>query len=347
MSTAEELLSAASQDEAVLVADLDTRIISIPASVTILGVESDDDVKKIRFNVPQHYGDLDLSEFKITVNFENARGQGDFYPIKNIEIADGVMSFVWEVDRSAFMYAGDVEFNLCMKLYDENGIIVRELNTTPATLPVLKGLETTKEVFENNPSAFDTILFRLYAVEAATGNGQDGYYSIVNVAENDDGVLFTIINSDGTTAALVKHGKDGVTPVLGEDYFTDEEKTKFQTAIEGNVKAYVDKWAPSYETITLTAEGWTDNKQTVTLTGVSEDNPVFVSPVPTDANYETYNDAAIRCIEQGVDSLTFQCESVPSADVNVNVAVYYSLADVTSSGDFTVTDDGEGNVTLN
>lgn len=346
MATAEELLSAISEESAALVVDLNTRVISIPASISVLGVESDDDTRRLRFEVPQFYQGLDLSEFKIQVNFSNARGKGDFYPIKDVVITNDVLSFVWEVDRSAYAYKGDVEFSLCMKKYAEDGSIERELNTTTTTLPVLKGLETTKEVVENNPSAFDAVLFRLYAVESATGLGQNGYYSIVQVTESVDGTLFTIMNSDGTTAALVKHGKDGITPIKGVDYFTDAEKTAFQSDIERNMKAYVDNWAPHYVTVTLTSTNWVGNKQTVAVEGVTENNPIFPAPVPTDGNYEAYNDAEIRCIAQAVGSLTFQCGSTPSSDIKVNVAVYYSYGTVIGAGDLTVTDDGNGNVTI-
>ena len=342
MATADELLT--SREIEVLTVDLNSRVISIPATLTLLGVESDDDVKHLRFNVPRYYKVVDLSEFKFQVNFENARGGGDFYPIKTLEILeDDILSFVWVVDRSAFMYPGDVTFSLCMKKYDANGEVEKELNTAPAKLPVLKGLETTKEVVENNPSAFDTVLFRLYAVEAATGLGQGGYYSVVKVEELDDGIEVTVINNEGTTAATIRHGKDGYVPVRGEDYFTEEDVND----IKDDVKTYVDQWAPKSEVVTLTSTGWSNNTQTVAVPGVTDDNIVVVSPEPTDDNYEAYNDGEIRCISQAADSLTFVCGSTPKVNITVNVAVYYSTnAESGSHTSFTVTHDGNGNVTI-
>ena len=342
MATADELL--ASQEIEVLTVDLNSRIISIPASVGVLGVESDDDVKYLRFNIPRFYTTIDLSEFKFQVNFENAKGGGDFYPIKTVEISDDdMLSFIWEVDRTAFAYSGDVIFSLCMKKYDDDGVVVKELNTTTAKLPVLKGLETTKAVVENNPSAFDTVLCRLYAVEAATGLGQDGYYSIVKVDEQNDGVVFTIMNSDGTTTAIVRHGKDGHTPVRGVDYFTDTDILDF----ENDLKTYVDQWSPKTETVILTASGWSNNKQTVAVSGITTDNIIVVGPDPSDSNYEAYVDGEIRCVSQTVGSLTFVCSSTPSVDVTVNVAVYYSTdAESGTHPSFTFTDDGNGNVTI-
>lgn len=347
MATAEELLANTSQTSAVLVADLNTRIISIPASIRVLGVESDDDTRHLKFNVPQYYEDLDLSDFKIQINFENARGRGDFYLVKDVEILDGMLSFVWEVDRSAFEYEGDVEFNICMKKYDDTGVIERELNTTPATLPVLRGLETTKEVVENNPSAFDSVLFRLYAVEAATGNGQNGHYSIVKVTENDDGVLFTIANTDGTTSAFVKHGRDAVTPELGVDYWTEDDKNEITNKAVEVSKSYVDNWAPTYLELTLLHDQWVENTQVIEHARFTEESIVFVSPIATEPNDTDYAKHGVRCIMQEDGKLTFACSTVPTRNIHINVAVYHGVNEYEAgSGGLTVIDDGDGNVTI-
>lgn len=211
MATAEELLAASTGAtepvEEILVADPETRVISIPATIKNLGVESDDDVKHLQFKVPRHYGKIDLSTFKVQINFKNSRGGGDFYPIKDFDsVDDEFITFTWVVDRSAFKYKGDVKFSICMKLYDNAGVVVKEWNTTYATLPVLEGLETQDEIVESNPSAFDQVLYRLYAVEAATGLGQDGYYTVVKVYESDRGVEFEVIDKDGMTVASIRHG---------------------------------------------------------------------------------------------------------------------------------------------
>lgn len=329
MATAEELLtSTAESTDEILVVDLNTRVISIPASLKVLGVESDDDVKRLQFRMPQYYGEFDLSTFDIRVNFKDERGNGDFYPVDGLTVTgDNLINFSWLVNRTAFNYAGDVKFSLCMKLYDSNGVVVKELNTTFASLPVLEGLETEKAVVNNNPSAFDTVLYRLYAVEAATGNGQNGYYNVVKVATSDDGVLFTIVDQLGETVAYVRHGKDGedgYTPVKGVDYWSDEDKEE----IKQEAYEYVESWAPIYTTVTLASSGWVDNSQTVTVEGVTKTCIVFVCPDPTDTSYINYALHTVRCTAQDTSSLTFTCESTPSNNINVNVAIYNSSVDV-------------------
>lgn len=348
MATAEELLMGAAEpnaitesNEEILVADLTTRVISIPATLKILGVESDDDVKRLQFKIPRYYGEFDLFNFKIQINFENERRNGDVYSVNDVvNNDDNTLSFSWLVDRVAFEYPGDVKFSICMKLYDDTGVVVKELNTTYATLPVLEGLETEKALVDQNPSAFDQIMYRLYAVEAATGNGQNGYYTVIKSEQDDTGVLFTIVNQDGESVAYVRNGIDGYTPVKGVDYWTPEDKAE----VEEHAKTYVDRWAPVYKTVSLIPSKWSDNEQTVTVSGVTADSIVVVSPYPNETDYRMYAINNIRCVSQRTDTLTFKCSIVPTEAMMVNVAIYHS--NIEFSNGITVTDDGEGNVSI-
>lgn len=344
MATAEELLGMISEKiEDVLVVDLNTRIITIPASLQILGVESDDDVKRLQFKVPRYCGEFDLSTFDIRINFENAGSEGDMYPIDDLAVTDdnNFITFSWLVDRSAFLYPGEVKFSICMKLLDDDGVVIKELNTAPASLPVLEGLETEKALVENNPSAFDVILRRLYAVEAATGNSQNGYYTIATINETDEGVEITLVGSDGVTVATLK---DGYTPTLGTDYWTAEE----QAAMRSEAQSYINSWAPTSKSLTLLASNWNTTSKTVQVTapGVTEDNIVVIAPSPDGKNRVLYSTHCVRCIGQGLESLTFECDTIPASDIVVNVGVFYSLGDVIGGGGIIVTDDGEGNVTI-
>lgn len=321
MATADELLATISDvSEEILTVDMNARVIVIPATIKVLGVESDDDVKRLHFNMPRHYGEFDLSEFDTRINFQNARGNDDFYLVPDVTTSDSddTMSFSWLVDRVAFKYKGDVTFSICMKKYDESGVVVKEFNTTVATLPVLKGLETDKAVVEDNPSAFDSVLYRLYAVEAANELGKNGYYTVIKVEENDDGVVFSIVDQDGNTEAIVKHGTNGVdgyTPVKGVDYWTEEDKTEMKS----NLKSYIDTWAPVEVEVTLLAESWVDNLQTVTVDGVTTNTTVFIAPEPSDENYDLYTECVVKCKSKADGTLTFTCKEVPSSDLIANV----------------------------
>ena len=70
----------------------------------------------------------------------------------------------------------------------------------------------------------------------------------------------------------------------------------------------------------LTVAGWSNNTQTVTVTGVTATNTVFVSPAPSSA--ADYAAAGIVCTAQAADSLTFTCTTVPANAITVNVVIF-------------------------
>ena len=353
MATASELLARAARTTELLTVDMDTRVISIPTTVRVLGVESDDDVRRLWFNVPRHYGEFDLSKFDIRINFKHEKGDGDFYPVSRdeIDVNDDTMTFSWLVDRTAYKSKGEVSFSICMKLYDQTGVVIKELNTTPASLPVLEGLETEKAIVENNPSAFDSILYRLYAVETATGNGSNGYYTIAKVEDTTDGVVVTIMGNDGKTEAVIRHGKDGEdgsTPERGVHYWTEADQEEIKSEINTASTDYINSWAPVNMSVILESgdDNWVDNKQTVIVPGVNSTNLVIVAPDSPDANYNEYARCGVRCIVQELNKLTFECKFKPVIDLTVNVAVYYTTESIATGGSFNVTHDGNGNVTI-
>ena len=72
-------------------------------------------------------------------------------------------------------------------------------------------------------------------------------------------------------------------------------------------------------TCTLTAAGWSNLTQTVSISGVSGGNTVVVTPAP--ASVEAYGDAGVRCTAQTSGKLTFLCSAKPAADLTVQVLI--------------------------
>ena len=74
-------------------------------------------------------------------------------------------------------------------------------------------------------------------------------------------------------------------------------------------------------TATLTAAGWdADAKtQTVSVAGVTATANCIITAA-TDS-YMAYAEAGVRCTVQGAGTLTFACETVPTADVAANVLI--------------------------
>ena len=165
LATADEILAGAvevasegaTQDK-VLRIDNELRTISIPSAVKLLGVESDDDVNRIEFEMPSHYGEFDLSTFSVRVNYMNANGDGDIYKVVDLVANEEKMNFSWLVGRTAFMYKGDVQFVVCLKKIAEDFVVEQEFNTTVASLPVLQGLEPDEQLIQRYPDIIEQIL---------------------------------------------------------------------------------------------------------------------------------------------------------------------------------------------
>ena len=147
-------------NETIVIND-DLRTMQIPSSITLLGVESDEDVNKIPFQMPKEYCGFDLSQFEARINYLNANGEGDMYIVDDLEI-DGddpsLMTFTWLVGRNACAYKGNVQFIVCLKKFDNDQNVVQEFNTTVYSLPVLEGLETTELIVQQNPDIIEHIL---------------------------------------------------------------------------------------------------------------------------------------------------------------------------------------------
>lgn len=245
MATTEELLEEMeaemfSGENDVFVVDNNLRTVSIPESMSVLGVEHDDDVHRLYFQIPKMYGDTDLSDFDIRINYMNAAGDGDVYAVTDKEVSGDNITFSWLVGRHAFAQRGDVIFIVCLKQTDDEGNVVKEFNTTVTTLPpVLEGLETSELVIQDNPDIIEQILARLDDLEENGGGsgtpGKDGVgidriektstqglvdtYTIYLTDEST--YTFTVTNGangkDGNPGAKGDPGKDGVTPTIGEN----------------------------------------------------------------------------------------------------------------------------------
>lgn len=72
-------------------------------------------------------------------------------------------------------------------------------------------------------------------------------------------------------------------------------------------------------TVVLSASGWSDNTQTVSVSGVTASNTVIISPVPS--SYSDYGESGVRCTVQAAGTLTFTCDTTPSSSLSVNVVI--------------------------
>ena len=208
MATAAELLS--NVVEEVLVIDSSLRTINIPPSVTNLGVESDDETTRLKFQMPRYNDGIDLKDFVVRINYENANGEGDIYTATDVATNDDTITFSWLVGRRAVMYKGTVKFIVCLKKFDAE-IVIQEFNTTVATLPVLEGLEV--DLMAQPHVEYD-------ALSAAA------YEAILLALDSD------------------LKGEPGYTPVKGTDYYTSDERDEFKSEV---IHATQGEYANAYK----------------------------------------------------------------------------------------------------
>lgn len=77
--------------------------------------------------------------------------------------------------------------------------------------------------------------------------------------------------------------------------------------------------ASSAVTVTIATSDWSNNTCTKSASGVTASNNIVVSPDPS--SFLAYGEAQIRATAQGSGTVTFTCETVPSASVSVIVLI--------------------------
>ena len=78
--------------------------------------------------------------------------------------------------------------------------------------------------------------------------------------------------------------------------------------------------SPTTTTATLAVNDWSNNSQTVNVTGVTASNLVQVAPAP--ASNSDYVSGGVLCTAQGSGTLTFTCTTTPTSAITVNVVIF-------------------------
>lgn len=173
-------------------------------------------------------------------------------------------------------------------------------------LPIIVGIDQTLNWFGFSNDAFFGNVFNVTKIEAApmqeaTYGGNDyRAYMITASCTTQDKILTIKLATEETYAEL------GVTPNFGEIWY--EEKSLAEAA------------APVCKGVVLTVEGWTAQTQTVTVEGIlADEDAQLILPMPRMDDQALYNDCGVLCVAQAENSLTFQCSSLPTADLHVYV----------------------------
>lgn len=137
---------------------------------------------------------------------------------------------------------------------------------------------------------------------------------------------------DATVCGLVTESVAIDTSTMDAQFnaMLDETREKTETVLADISKeladietgAYVSRF--STYSVTIPASGWSDNLQTVAVTGVTADQTatdVIVSPDPADDNRAAYLENDVRIHAQQDGAVQFKCENTPDIDLVVSVMV--------------------------
>ena len=131
--------------------NVDTRYWQIPKEEAFLGVESDDKVKILQFELSKNefYDGLNFTDCNCFINYKNEDNDTIPYGITDMEVQeDGTVTFTWEVSRGATIFKGNTFAVLCAKKVREDGTITNEWNSRIGSFTVSKGLEPSSSITE-------------------------------------------------------------------------------------------------------------------------------------------------------------------------------------------------------
>lgn len=168
------------------------------------------------------------------------------------------------------------------------------------------GSEATVEITEVDGAKH----FKFGIPKGADGSGT-GDMSKSTYDKNGDGIVDKAADADklGGKDASEYQGKIALSGILKGNGSTVQVAT-----------AGVDYANPAQGvTVTLTAAGWTDNMQTVSVEGATATNIKVVSPAY--ASVDEYASCGVKAAAEGEGTITFACTTAPENDLSVNVAI--------------------------
>lgn len=132
--------------------DNNLRQIIIPDGMNILGVAGDIEVKCVSFEMPRYYNGIDMSEFDIFVDYENAKGYRNYYKVVDTKThssttpqsSDNIV-FTWTLESDVTAHHGTVTF--AIRMVKRNGTkIVKQFDTDKATGIVRDGMNVFQRI---------------------------------------------------------------------------------------------------------------------------------------------------------------------------------------------------------
>ena len=181
----------------VITIDGETRVISVPASEILFGVETDKDVERKHFRCPKIVGDgIDLSKHQIYISYitsdsigKTFSGDAGLYLCEDVSVDGEDITFSWQLSGNVFASAGFIAFKVLAAKTDGENVQTR-WNTVPAVGTVLMTVPDGIDISETYTDIVTQLLERMASVEKiATEEAMQGYvntYLEVHPAEIDE-----------------------------------------------------------------------------------------------------------------------------------------------------------------
>lgn len=294
MSRAESLLnslvrtgevSSTSPINDTIVIDAEGRIINVPGTEILFGVEHDANIERKHFQCPRFVGDnVDLTTLGLRIVYRNANNEKDAYIVEDVKADGETITFSWLLGEKVLRTKGTVYFTICAVNVDAEGNETRHWNTTLASGTVLEGMEFDGLYPDEEEAARDVLQQLLNIFEskgqetirsvADEGSRQKAYLEekafgamVKQTTERD--TLLTI--QDAADFRIVDLGLDGKT----EQYTTTGAQLFDKTLLlnNGGVEQSDGSIYMSSKIISFyTNEAEEAGQYTMTLTAKKEDN---------------------------------------------------------------------------
>lgn len=163
------------EDEGYVTVDPDTRKLIFPNENFFLGVSGDQDSRLIHFKFVDNITDaIKLGEQEIQINYLNANQEKGYDVALNKKVQDGYCYFDWKPSSKVFLYAGDVNFLVCVRSKNEvSGFKKTDWNTVRSTHTVPEGIEPDEaHVDEQTDETITKLLLKINEAVTASANSE-------------------------------------------------------------------------------------------------------------------------------------------------------------------------------
>lgn len=165
---------------------------------------------------------------------------------------------------------------------------VKESNTAQTVLPAAKFL------IDANPNSDSLALFT---------TADDEYNSVILGSEGDVKIEYKTNESVGTLDYDIEQALSILSGQGG--------------SLDNVPITYIGGATLGALTATLTTSDWSNNSQTVAVSGVKSNSIVIATPSP--ASFDDYTVNNVRCAGQSTGELTFTCDFIPDNEIVINI----------------------------